>query len=59
MPKESACSIEEKRLAFVIKVPDGQEINVWVWEERDRKRAENYAKIIAGHLDQLGSGVFV
>lgn len=38
--------IEECRLSIRIKLTDGQEISVWVWKEKDRKRARKYVKRI-------------
>jgi len=51
-PPNEGMKTVEKRLAIDVTLPNGQELSVWVWEEKDRKRARDTALFIANAHEQ-------
>ena len=42
--------IEDTTLSVRMKFPDGQELSLWVWDEKDRARAREWAEAISDEV---------
>ena len=43
--------IEETKLSVKVRLYDGQEISFWVWNEKDRKRAKDWAEYLCTQIE--------